>query len=109
MSGEPNGTEIEIYQSKRFEKALRKMSDEVLQYVEDEIDKIIDDPEIGIQKKGDLNYLWVHKFKVDSQQLLLGYSWKAQVLELYLLNIGPHENFYRDAKSRRSADLKLIR
>jgi hypothetical protein len=41
--------------------------------------------------------------------VLLGYSWKAAKLELHLLNLGPHENFYQTAKKRRDADLKIIR
>ena len=40
--------------------------------------------------------------------MLLGYSWKDAELQLYLLSVGPHENFYDALKERRKADLKLI-
>ena len=72
MSEEQN--EISVYESRRFEKALKKLSEVELRSVEDEIDRIIADPEIGEQKKGDLSHLWVHKFKLNSKQVLLGYS-----------------------------------
>lgn len=108
MSGEQNGAEIEVYQSPRFSKALDKLPEEALRLVEDEIDLIIDNPEIGEQKRGDLNYLRVHKFGLNGQQVLLGYNWQEEKLTLHLLNFGSHENFYRDAKNRRKADLKFI-
>lgn len=109
MSGEQNGPEIAVFSTRVFEKALDKMDEETLSLVEDEIDKIIGDPGIGTQKKGDLSYLWVHKFKIDGQQVLLGYSWKEQQLQLHLLNIGPHENFYQKMRNRRKADMKFIK
>ena len=107
MSGEQNG--IEVYMTRVFRKSLDRMDDETLEVVEDEIDAIIDNPELGTQKKGDISYLRVHKFKVHGHQLLLGYSWQEDELHLYLLNIGPHENFYRDVKKRRKADLNTMR
>ncbi len=46
--------EIDVYQSARFSKSCRKLSEKHLKIVEDEIDKIIDNPLIGELKKGDL-------------------------------------------------------
>lgn len=106
MSEEPN--EIKVFETRRFEKALNKLSERQLKAVEDEIEKIIEDPEIGEQKKGDLSHLRVHKFKLDSLQFLLGYSWLEDKIEIYLLHIGPHENFYQKQKSQRKNDLKFI-
>ncbi len=100
--------EIEIYQSNLFEKQLKKLSEKDLTLVEDEIDKVIENPEIGERKKGDLSYLWIHKFKMNGHLVLLGYSWQETKFELYLLSVGPHENFYDEMKNRRKADLKLI-
>lgn len=106
MSGDQHG--IEVFESRVFKKVMDTLDEETLRLVDDEIDKIIENPEIGTQKKGDLNYLWVHKFKIDGQELMLGYNWNEGRLELHLLNLGPHENFYRDAKKRRKADLNII-
>ena len=106
MSEEQN--EIEVFESSLFSKQLKKLPTDVLKLVEDEIELVIADPEIGEQKKGDLSYLRVHKFKINSQLVLLGYAWKDAELQLYLLSVGPHENFYNALKARRKADMKLL-
>ena len=87
---------IEIYESPTFKKAFNRLSDAHQDLVDGEIGKIEQNPELGERKKGDLAHLWVHKFKLDGREALLGYSWQAQRLALYLLNLGPHENFYQD-------------
>jgi len=76
--------------------------------VEDEIDIIAESPEIGELKKGDLSHIRVHKFKIDNQQALLGYSWIEDKIEIYLLYLGSHENFYQKMKEKRKTDLKFI-
>ena len=107
MSEEPQKT-IDVYETNRFAKSLKKMPKQQLSLVEDEIEKIISDPEIGERKKGDLSYLRVHKFKLSGQLVLLGYSWYDQQLKLILLDIGPHENFYQKASNKRDTDLDFI-
>ncbi len=102
-------TEIDVYQSTRFEKVLRKLPEPQLKIVEDEIDKIIEEPEIGELKKGDLSHLRVHKFKIDNEQILIGYYWIENNIEIYLLCLGSHENFYKKMKEQRKIDLKLIK
>ncbi|SQD77839.1 type II toxin-antitoxin system RelE/ParE family toxin [Moritella yayanosii] len=102
-------SEIDVYESRRFEKALAKLSEPQLKIVEDEIEKIIDDPELGEQKKGDLSHLRVHKFKMGNQLVLLGYSWLEDKIEIYLLQFGSHENFYKKISGQRKVDLKLIK
>ncbi|MEZ9207072.1 type II toxin-antitoxin system RelE/ParE family toxin [Vibrio metschnikovii] len=99
---------IDIYESRRFEKALAKLPDTLLTIVEDEIEKIVEHPEIGEQKKGDLSHMRVHKFQLNNQLALLGYSWVENKLEIYLLHLDSHENFYQKLKSKRKTDLKFI-
>jgi mRNA-degrading endonuclease RelE of RelBE toxin-antitoxin system len=101
--------EINVYQTRTFEKTLNKLDDKVRDLVDQQIDLIIDDPELGTLKKGDLSHLRVHKFDINNQQLLLGYNWDKGKVTLTLLSIGPHENFYRDVKARRKADLKILK
>ncbi|WP_272661345.1 type II toxin-antitoxin system RelE/ParE family toxin [Providencia sp. PROV089] len=101
--------EIEVYQSARFEKAMKKLPESDVKVVEDEIDRIIENPLIGELKKGDLAHLRVHKFRLNELLVLLGYSWVSDKLELYLLHIGSHENFYDAQKKQRKADLKMIK
>ncbi|PHM28008.1 type II toxin-antitoxin system RelE/ParE family toxin [Xenorhabdus budapestensis] len=108
MSERPKNAKIEIYQTRRFSKALSKLPENLLSVVEDEIDMIIDNPEIGEQKKGDLSFLRVHKFRLNKQLTLIGYHWIEGKLELYLLNFGPHENFYQEQKRHRRDDLGFI-
>ncbi len=100
---------IEVFETPTFRKAFKKLPEAEKVLVEDEIDKIIADPDIGERKKGDISYLWVHKFKLNNQLALLGYSWKEERLQLYLMHLGAYENFYRDTKKRRSSDIKSIR
>lgn len=107
MSEEQNG--IDVYQSNRFESAMNKLHEQQQKVVEDEIDKIIDNPEIGQLKKGDLSHLRVHKFKIEGQLALMGYTWIADKLEIYLLQLGSHENFYEKMKDKRKSDLRLIK
>ena len=53
-------------------------------------------PKIGEEKKGDLSEVYVYKFKVNQQQMLLAYEWDET--QRLLLALGVHENFYRDLK-----------
>ncbi|MCU6664207.1 MAG: type II toxin-antitoxin system RelE/ParE family toxin [Silvania sp.] len=108
MCAEKTGQGIEVYQSSRFEKAFNRLTKSDQDSVDDEIDRIIENPEIGERKKGDLSYLWVHKFYMGKQQYLLGYTWVDLRLEIYLLSLGTHENYYDEQKRHRKADLKLI-
>jgi len=97
--------EIDVYQSRRFEKILRKLPEPQLKTV----DNIIENPGIGELKKGDLSHLRVHKFKINNEQVLLGYSWLESKIEIYLLYLGAHENFYKKMKEQRKIDVKLIK
>lgn len=105
------GTEnkIAVFETPTFTKVFKKLSDRERSLIDDEIDLIIENPELGEQKKGDLSHLWVHKFSLNKQQVLLGYSWKEENLEVWLLELGPHENFYAKAKNDRKNHLKKIK
>jgi len=56
-------------------------------------------PEIGEAKVGDLEGIYVYKFKLVDKQWLLGYR-VISSKKITLLLIGPHENFYRDLKKK---------
>ncbi|MEG3132665.1 type II toxin-antitoxin system RelE/ParE family toxin [Rouxiella sp. T17] len=108
MCVEKTKQEIEVYQSSRFEKAFNRLSEQDQDSVDEEIERIIANPEIGERKKGILSYLWVHKFYIGKQQYQLDYTWLDQKLNINLLSLGAHENYYSDQKRHRKADLKLI-
>ena len=48
-------------------------------------------------KVGDLLGVYVYKFRLSQQQVLLAYRILDQE-SIKLLTFGPHENFYRDLK-----------
>ena len=88
---------MELLQTNRFKKAYKKLHPNQLAEVNAAIETIINDPEIGEQKKGNLSWLRVYKFKVLGQLTLLGYSVETvDRIVLTLVDIGSHENFYRD-------------
>ncbi len=89
---------MKIYQSRSFEKKVRKFNEKEKYELDNEIKQIIQNPLIGTEKKGDLRGVFVHKFSLQNQQYLVSYRFiKEESLELIM--IGPHENYYRDLKS----------
>jgi mRNA-degrading endonuclease RelE of RelBE toxin-antitoxin system len=88
---------MKIYQSRLFEKKVKKFSTREKEILDAEIRKIAANPSVGDEKKGDLRGIFVHKFKIRAMEYLLAYRIKGQDLELIM--IGPHENYYRDLKS----------
>ncbi|QLK59345.1 type II toxin-antitoxin system RelE/ParE family toxin [Enterobacteriaceae bacterium Kacie_13] len=108
MSEGPTGQRIDTFESHRFIKAFARLSLPQQVVVEDEIERIQENPTLGELNKGDLSYLHVHKFSLDKQQALLGYSWLEDKIELYLLSLDSHENFYQSHKNHRKGDLKLM-
>ncbi len=89
---------MKIYQSKSFEKKVKKFSQKEKHELDDEIKQIIHPPSIGSEKKGDLRGIFVHKFNLQSQLYLLAYRFVNEE-NLELIMIGPHENYYRDLKT----------
>ena len=87
---------MKIYQSRSFAQKVKKLNKTEKTTLDQEIKTIISNPEIGIEKKGDLRGIFVHKFKIKSTQQLLSYRFTETTLELIML--GPHENYYRDLK-----------
>lgn len=87
---------MKVYQSSSFAKKVKKLKPKTKQYLDVAVKEIISDPQIGIEKKGDLKGVFVHKFKIQGVLFLLSYRSLGEDLELIML--GPHENYYRDLK-----------
>ncbi len=98
-----------VFESSRFARSLNKLNKVEQAIVEDEIDKVIANPILGAQKKGDLSHLWVHKFKIVTKEWLLGYNWNNGELTIHLLQLGSHENYYDEAKKKRKVDFTLMK
>jgi mRNA-degrading endonuclease YafQ of YafQ-DinJ toxin-antitoxin module len=89
---------MKIYQSRSFAKKVKKFNEKEKSELDSAIRRIIENPSLGSEKKGDLRGVFVHKFTVQSQTYLLAYRCiKDESLELIM--IGPHENYYRDLKT----------
>lgn len=88
---------MKIYQSRLFEKKVKKMSKAEKDALDREVRNIAENPNIGEEKKGDLKGVFVHKFKLKTNLYLLAYR-KADT-DLELVMIGSHENYYRDLQS----------
>ena len=87
---------MKIFQSRSFEGKVKNFSKPQKLQLDKQVKLILKDPAIGIEKKGDLRGIRVHKFKLKTIQYLLAYRLAGENLELIM--IGPHENYYRDLK-----------
>jgi hypothetical protein len=62
-----------IYQSRSFAQKLKKMLKQEKELLDQEVLKIMQNPSIGEEKKGDIAGVFVHKFKINTMQYLLAY------------------------------------
>jgi len=89
---------MKIEQTPRFAKQLKKLKPNQKQALDKAVKALVENPMLGVQKHGDLDYLRVYKFSMLKQQALLAYSFDDGLLIITLLAVGTHENFYRDMK-----------
>lgn len=89
---------MKIVQTRQFKQAVKKLTPNQKKELDEAVKIVMNNPYVGDQKKGDLNFLWVYKFHMNNQLTLLGYSYKDEIVTLNLLAVGSHENFYRDIK-----------
>ena len=90
-----------VLQTPTFKKAVKKLKSNQKKDLDLTVKDLMANPNIGEQKKGDLAFLRVHKFKMNKQLTLLGYSFDDGALVLELMALGSHENFYRDLKRKK--------
>ena len=88
---------MKILQSRSFERKVKKFTKREKGKLDEQVRRIMDNPVIGSEKKGDLRGVYVHKIKIQTVQYLIAYRFVGEDLELVM--IGPHENYYRDLKS----------
>jgi hypothetical protein len=92
-----------------FKTFVKKQHKPLQLAIEDAVEDVCNDPNIGEQKTGDLQGIWVYKFTFKTQQYLIAYrppadeELKAEGVDIELLVIdfyqaGPHENFYATLK-----------
>ncbi|MDR3012648.1 MAG: type II toxin-antitoxin system RelE/ParE family toxin [Chitinispirillales bacterium] len=91
-----------VRQTNRFRKAYKKLHKNQLADLHTAIEAIIADFNIGEQKKGDLSWLHVYKFKMLGQLTLLGYINPAAINLNYLLSFAL---FFGDGALPRNAPI----
>ncbi len=88
---------MKIIQSPLFARKVKKFHKNQKKVLDNEVKKILENLQIGEEKKGDLKGIFVYKFKITNTPYLLSYRLTEDILEL--ITIGPHENYYRDLKT----------
>lgn len=89
---------MKILQSGIFRRTVKKLHQQEKLKLDEAVKAIVENPEIGELKVGDLAGIRVHKYKQNTQQILLAYTYQDEADELLLIAHGTHENFYRDLK-----------
>lgn len=93
---------MNVIQTSLFNKTVKKLHPNQKKDLDNAIKAIINNPslgkQIGKQKIGDLAGVFIYKFKIIKQLMLLDYTYNDQTRTLTLLALGTHENFYRDLK-----------
>ncbi len=88
---------MRVVETPQFRKAVKRLHSNQKLELDAAIRSILATPTLGEQKKGDLAWLRVYKFRMVNQLTLLAYE-VTQDDTLILHAVGGHENFYRDLK-----------
>ncbi len=86
-----------------FLRAAKKLHVADKAQLDEAVREIASNPTAGEEKRGDLAGVFVFKFKINRQEMLLAYELLPNKLapeEVVLLALGSHENFYRNLKSQ---------
>lgn len=87
-----------ILQTASFQRNVKKLHPNQKRGLDKAVKKILNSPQCGEEKKGDLRGVRVYKFKMVNQLTLLAYIFEPKKQSITLMAVGPHENFYRDLK-----------
>src|ERR1035437_2563363 len=93
---------LRVLDTPTFNKVVKKLFPRDKKTVDEAIKNIANDPSLGEEKNGDLAGIFVFKFKMNKQEVLLSYCLlpnKEKPEEIVLLSFGSHEKFY-DALKR---------
>ena len=88
--------EVKVLQTNVFARAYKKLLPNQKDAVDKAVASIIQNPNVGEEKKGDLAGVFVYKFDCVNQLYLLAYEFDPSTRVLLL--VGTHENFYRTLK-----------
>ncbi len=85
---------MQVFQSNKFAKTFKKLKKDEIAVLQLELEKVVNNSSVGIQKTGILARVWVYKFEHKKQQKLVAYIPKKN--RITFISYGSHENFYRD-------------
>lgn len=88
---------MQILVTPTFLRTIKKLHANQKKSVDRAVLAISKNPEIGTPKKGELEGISIHKFRMNDQIWLIAYRVISH-RKVKLLLVGPHENFYRDLK-----------
>ena len=92
---------LKIFQSPAFGIKIKKLKKQDKKALDDAVLGVLNDPKIGEEKIGDLSGVFVYKFRINKQMILLSYTFDES--EINLLTYVSHENFYGDFKRYKKA------
>ena len=85
-----------VVQAPRFGRSKKRLPAAAQRQIDEAVKGLLADPLGGEPKTGALKGVKVIKLKVGPQQLLLAYQFDAKRKLIEVLDVGPHENFYRE-------------
>jgi hypothetical protein len=88
---------MQILVTPSFERTIKKLHPNQKKSLDKAVKALASNPELGEPKVGDLDGIYVYKFKLIDKQWLLAYR-VISTKKIKLLLLGPHENFYRELK-----------
>jgi mRNA-degrading endonuclease RelE of RelBE toxin-antitoxin system len=92
---------LDIFVTPTFAKAVKKLHAKDKAAVDKAVQAVANNPALGDEKKGDLAGIFVYKFKLNKQEVLLAYQLRPDKFaptSVRLFSLGSHENFYTDLK-----------
>src|ERR1700675_2045597 len=85
-----------VVQAPRFGRSKKRLPAAAQLQIDEAVKGLLADPLSGEPKSGALKGVRVIKFKVGPQQLLLAFQFAAKRNMIAVLDVGLHENFYRE-------------
>lgn len=88
---------------KAFAQFVKKTSKPLQLEVEIRVAEVCNNPRIGQQKLGDLQGVFIYKFRFNTQEYLMAYQFdhftgELKITWIEFCQIGSHENFYTQLK-----------
>jgi hypothetical protein len=88
---------------KAFAQFVKKASKPLQLTIEIKVAEVCSNPKLGQQKQGDLQGVFVYKFRFNTQEYLMAYKFdhlagKTELTWIEFCQIGSHENFYTQLK-----------